>query len=329
MDFYGGMRDLEARRIRCVGTAEERFKEDALRILRALRFAAQLDFESENLTWRAVRRLAESLSRISAERVQKELTLLLCSTNGGKIREAYEGGVTAVVLPELDLMMETPQKNPHHSDNVGEHCIQAMENINANQELDEKTFKKQRAILKWTMLLHDVGKPQVRTTDEDGIDHFYGHEAVSAQIARKVFSRLKFDNDTCKIAEQLILHHDYSFVLTEKAMRRAINQLGSELLPLLFRVERADIEAKNPKMISEKLLHLRMAQELYEQVQEKGDATSIKQLAVTGNDLLEAGMSQGKQVGDMLQTLLGLVMEVPERNNREWLLHYVKERLQG
>lgn len=325
VDLYGGMQDLDERRIRCVGVPEERFGEDALRILRALRFASQLNFEIEELTLNAIRKLAGTLSQISAERIQKELTLLLCGVSCGKLRDAYENDVTAVILPELDAMMEVKQNNPHHSYTVGEHCIRAMEYVNADTELPEKEFKKQQAILKWAALLHDVGKPQVRATDEKGVDHFYGHAAVSTEMASKILHRLKFDNETCDTVKRLIQFHDYPFELTEKAMRRAINKIGAELLPLLFRVREADIAAQNPELAEEKLEHLRKVKELYKLVMEKGSATTIRQLAVTGRDLIGIGIPQGKQLGAMLAELLEQVLEEPERNEREWLLQYAKE----
>lgn len=323
VDLYGGIQDLENRTIRCVGCAEERFGEDALRILRALRFASQLDFEIEPETRAAIGKLAGTLSKISAERIQKELTLLLQGRSCGRIRDAWTSGVTAVVLPEIDAMMEEAQNNPHHSFTVGEHCVRSMEIVQLPEGADPQD-KKNLAVLKWTMLLHDTGKPATRSKDEAGIDHFYGHGEISAQIAKRVMQRLKFDNYTSDTVVKLVKYHDYPFELTEKAMRRAINKLGAEV-PLLFQVKEADIRAQHPDTTPEKLQHLAAARELYRQVIEAGSATSIKDLAVTGRDLMEMGIPQGKQIGAVLAALLDQVLEEPSRNERQWLLDWVQK----
>ena len=333
VDLYGGIQDLENRTIRCVGNAEERFGEDALRILRALRFASQLDFEIEEETRAAIGKLAGTLAKISAERIQKELTLLLQGRSCGRIRDAWTSGVTRVVLPEMDAMMEVPQNNPHHSFPVGEHCVRSMELVQLPEkglgqacegQFDPAQDKKVMAVLKWTMLLHDVGKPATKTTDEAGIDHFYGHGEISAQMTKKVMQRLKFDNYTSDTVVKLVKYHDYPFELTEKAMRRAINKLGAEV-PLLFSVKEADIRAQHPETTSEKLEHLAAAKALYQQVLEAGSATSIKDLAVTGRDLMELGIPQGKEIGAVLNALLDQVLEEPSRNSRQWLLDWVLE----
>jgi len=339
VDLYGGIEDLQNRTIRCVGCAEERFGEDALRILRALRFSSQLDFDIEEETRAAIRKLAGSLAKISAERIQKELTLLLSGKKCGRIRDAYRCGVSAVVLPELDAMMDVVQNHPCHCYTVGEHSIRSMELVElpmsrmewyqegSDQQEQEKRCKKDLAVLKWTMLLHDVGKPQVKTTDEQGVDHFYGHAAVSEELARKILHRLKFDNYTCDTVIKLIRYHDYPFELTEKAMRRAIHRLGEEL-PLLLQVQKADSLAQDPSVHEERLERLDRIWELYRQVKEAGSATSIKDLAVTGRDLMELGVPQGKRIGELLSELLEQVLEQPEHNEREWLLAYVREKME-
>ena len=163
VDPYGGMDDLQRKCIRCVGDPDERFSEDALRVLRAVRFSAQLGFSIENETLKALSRHAENLRKISAERIQTELVKLLVSPHPGMIRTLYETGITRVILPEFDAMMETPQNTPYHMYNVGEHTIKTMEAIEPDR------------LLRLTMLLHDIGKPAVRYTDSTGRDHFNGH----------------------------------------------------------------------------------------------------------------------------------------------------------
>ena len=330
VDLYDGLTDLKEKRIRCVGCAEERFGEDALRILRALRFASQLDFEIEEHTRQAIRKLAKTLEKISAERIQKELTLLLLGKSCTRIREAWEDGVTAVVLPELNAMMKTPQNNPHHCFSVGEHCIHAMEKVRLPEyphsgELVPKRQKQDAIVLKWAMLLHDVGKTRTRVSDEHGVDHFYGHAEVGAEMAWELLHRLRFDNYTCEMVTKLIRFHDDAFRLTEHGMRRMMHRVGEDLVPLLFQVNEADIAAQNPELSEGKYQTLKSARELYQRVLEAGDALTIKDLAVKGYDLMELGIPQGKQLGHILTALLEQVLEEPSRNEREWLLSYARE----
>ena len=184
VDAFDGIGDLERGVIRCVGNAMERFSEDALRMLRAVRFAAQLGFSIERETQEAIAGLAGNIKKVSAERIQVELVKLLTSPNPGELKVAYRTGLTAVFLPEFDMMMETPQNNPHHCYSVGEHTLKAIEAVPADK------------VLRLTMLLHDIAKPACKTTDKKGVDHFYGHPVRGSEMARGILRRLKFDNDT-------------------------------------------------------------------------------------------------------------------------------------
>ncbi len=166
-DPFGGMEDIKRKIIRCVGDPKERFSEDALRMLRAVRFSAQLGYEIEEDTLEAIKLLAGNLKLISEERIQAELIKTVTSDNPDRLTVAYKTGLTAVFLPEFDRMMETPQNHPHHMYNVGIHTIRSMENI------------KNDKVLRLAMLFHDMGKPETRSIDENGIDHFYGHPAHS------------------------------------------------------------------------------------------------------------------------------------------------------
>ena len=186
VDAFCGIEDLEKKVIRCVGNPEERFGEDALRMMRAVRFAAQLGFSIEKNTKRAIVELAGNLSKVSAERIQVELVKLLVSNHPEEFMTAYETGLTKVFLPEFDAMIKTPQNNKHHCYNVGEHTIEAVKN------------SPQDKILRLTMLLHDVAKPVCKSVDEQGIYHFYGHPAKGAEMAKDILRRLKFDNDTIR-----------------------------------------------------------------------------------------------------------------------------------
>ena len=192
VDIFGGMQDIADGVIRCVGEPRERFSEDALRIMRAVRFSAQLGYRIEEKTKAAIEELALALKKISAERIQVELVKLVTSKHPEELLTAYETGITSVILPEFDLCMETEQHNPHHLYNVGMHTIHAMEVIPADK------------VLRLAMLFHDMGKPVCRETDERGIDHFHGHPQVSEEITGKVLRRLKFDNDTVYMVKKLV-----------------------------------------------------------------------------------------------------------------------------
>ena len=314
VDIFGGLEDIEQKTIRCVGWAEERFTEDALRIMRAVRFSAQLGYSIEEETRAAIRSLAERLKNISAERIQVELVKLMTSPHPDTLRVAYELGVTEVILPEFDRIMETPQNNPHHKYNVGEHTLQSLLQIEPRKEL------------RLAMLFHDFGKAQTRTTDERRIDHFYGHGDLSEEMARKVLRRLRFDNDTIYYVTKLTKYHDY--VGTDepniRMVRRAVNKVGEDIFPLLFAVCRADVLAQSDYMQQEKLANLEKWQQLYSQILEEKQCVSLKTLAVTGSDLIAAGWKPGKELGQVLNRLLELVLENPEWNHKEKLLEQAR-----
>ena len=308
VDIFGGLEDLEAGMIRCVGTAKERFKEDALRILRGVRFAAQLGFDIEEDTRQGMKELAWTLQNISAERIQVELVKMITSKRPEMVREAYELGMTRIVLPEFDQLMTTGQETPHHMYSVGEHTLHAMKNIRADK------------ILRLAMLLHDMGKPALKTVDEAGVAHFKKHALESERIAGNVLRRLKFDNDTIRKVTRLVRCHDLRMPATAKSVRSAMNQIGEELFPYYMEVRRADVLAQSMYQREEKIENLDQIEELYHQIVEDGDCVSLKDLAVTGRDLIASGMKPGKKIGEKLEELLKLVIEDPKLNTKEELL---------
>ena len=308
VEIFGGLEDLEAGMIRCVGTAKERFKEDALRILRGVRFAAQLGFDIEEDTRQGMKELAWTLQNISAERIQVELVKMITSKRPEMLREAYELGMTRIVLPEFDQLMTTGQETPHHMYSVGEHTLHAMKNIRADK------------ILRLAMLLHDMGKPALKTVDEAGVAHFKKHALESERIAENVLRRLKFDNDTIRKVTRLVRCHDLRMPATAKSVRRAMNQIGEELFPYYMEVRRADVLAQSMYQREEKIENLDQIEELYHQIVEDGDCVSLKDLAVTGRDLIASGMKPGKKIGEKLEELLKLVIEDPKLNTKEELL---------
>ena len=284
VDLFDGIRDLQRKVIRCVGNPTERFSEDALRILRALRFSAQLGFKLDPATLDAIIALAPTLEKISAERIRVEL-------------------------------MKTPQNNPHHCYNVGEHTIAALQHVPADP------------ILRWTMLLHDIAKPACRTTDEAGIDHFKGHAPAGEKMAKAILRRLKFDNETIRQVAALIRWHDCRMAPEKPVIRRILNKLGPELFGKLMIVQEADTMAKSLYQREETLERIGKVRECVREILDNGDCFTLKTLAVSGKDLMELGVPKGPKIGECLNAALEEVMKDPAKNTKEYLTEYVKTLL--
>lgn len=325
VDAFDGLGDLQRHVITCVGDARERFSEDALRILRAVRFAAQLNFSIEEKTMEAIREKAQTLEKISAERIRVELDKLLCSDYPDHLILAKELGITAVVLPEFDKMLATPQRHKHHQYDVGVHCIKAVEHVHAAAK-EQGIGGKEYSILSWSALLHDVGKPSCLTLDEDGTTHFYGHPAVGKEMARKILRRLRFDNYTIDLACRLIQYHDVTFSEKKSKMRKLMNTIGIEWMPYLFLLMQGDILSQSMYQREEKLATLACAKKLYQEVLDAKECVNLKMLAVNGSDLLKDGFQKGKNMGEILQYLLDYVIENPEKNEKQILLQIANEK---
>lgn len=308
IDLYGGLRDMERRLIRCVGDAKERFTEDALRMMRAVRFSAQLGYTIEENTKAAITELAPAIQKISAERIQVELVKLMISDHPDFIRIAYETGITAQIFPEFDICMRTGQNNPHHCYSVGEHILHTLSYVKADK------------VLRLGMLFHDIGKPATLTVDEQGVTHNHGHAAVGEKMAFQIMKRLKFDNDTTDKVSKIVRYHDRKIENDAKSVRKAISYIGEDIFPLLFSVKYADIMAQSDHLRREKLRELETLKVIYEDIIAKEECLSLKDLAVTGNDLIAAGIKPGREIGRILHNLLDVVLEEPECNRKEYLL---------
>ena len=315
IDIFGGMQDIEQGVIRCVGNAEERFTEDALRMLRAVRFSAQLGYQIEENTKCAIHKLAPNLQLISAERIQAELVKLVTSAHPDYLRVAYETGITRQILPEFDICMETEQNNPHHCYSVGEHILHSMQEIAPDK------------VLRLGMLFHDIGKPRTLTVDDKGITHNKGHAGVGEKMTREILRRLKFDNDTIGKVTKIVRYHDQEIGLTDSGVRRAVNRMGEDIFPMLFAVRHADIQAQSDYQREEKLRKLTYIEEIYDGICKRQECLSLKDLAVTGSDLIELGVPAGKAIGVLLEELLEIVLEEPARNTREELLRICREKI--
>ena len=315
IDIFEGQRDLKDGIIRCVGNAEERFTEDALRMLRAIRFSAQLGYRIEENTIAAIHKLAGNLEKISAERIQTELLKLMVSPHPDYLRTAYECGVTKVFFPEFDLAMETPQNHPHHCYNVGEHILHSLIEVPADK------------VLRLTMLLHDIAKPQCLTVDEKGITHFHGHEEMGAEMSRVILRRLRMDNDTTDKVCRLVRFHDYGNGVApdRRIVRRAVNKIGEDLFDDFILVKKADLLAQSMYLREEKLSNLAEWDACYREIREAEECVSLRTLAVNGRDLIAAGLQPGRELGNILKQLLDEVLETPEKNEKDYLISRAKE----
>ena len=312
VDIFHGMEDLEHQVIRCVGEPGERFDEDALRILRAIRFSAQLGFSIDPKTEEAMAGRAGDLKNISAERIRVELVKLLVSAHPERIHKAWELGITKVILPEYDGIVGVEQRTPNHIYDVETHTLIALENIPPEP------------VLRLTMLIHDFGKPVVKKTD-GGRDIFYRHPEASAEMAKRIMKRLKFDNYTSERVCRLVKWHGLKYFPEEASVRRALNRVGRDIFDEFIRVQRADISAKNPKVVPDKLELLKKKEAVYREIIRRGDCFEVKTLAVNGRDLIGAGIPQGPVLGAVLERLVERVIDDQALNTREKLLELAVE----
>lgn len=315
VDAFDGMTDLKNGIIRCVGKAKERFTEDALRMMRAVRFSAQLGYDIEEKTKQAIVELAPNLKNISAERIQVELVKLLQSPHPDYLRVAYELGMTKIIMPEFDKAMETPQNNPHHIYNVGEHLLHTLLEVRPDRSL------------RIAALFHDIAKPDTETKDSEGISHFHGHAEAGEEKATAILRRLKFDNDTINKVKKYVKYHDYKIEATPCAVRRALNKIGKEYFQEVLELKKADMLAQSTYQREEKEENLTQVTAIYKEILQKQECVSLKELVVTGKDIIELGVPQGKQLGAVLQSLLEEVLENPQHNTKEYLSEKVKQMI--
>lgn len=313
IDLFGGREDLDRRVIRCVGDPEQRFREDALRILRGLRFASQLEFTLEPDTAAAMERCKDLLALVSGERIYAEMTKLLVGPGAASVLERY-GTILAGAFPELLPAMGFLQRHPCHNRDVWGHTVEAL------------GYSAPEPVIRWALLLHDLGKPDCFTLDEKGIGHFYGHPRRSEELAREILGRLHPDKNTAEAICTLVRHHDDGAPVERRAVRRWIGRYGPELLEQLLEVKRADALAHadlpRTRQRYEAVLAFR---DLTKQVLAEEACFQVKDLAVSGKDLLAAGIAPGPAVGRLLSLLLEDVLEDRCDNRREALLERLKD----
>lgn len=319
VDLYGGIKDLEAKCIRCVGNPTDRFTEDALRMLRAIRFSAKLGFTIEADTYQAIKELAHLITHVSAERIQIEMTKTLMTQEPDKIRELVDCHLMEYIFPEFMTIVGLTQNNPYHRLTVDKHTYESLTHIEAQVRL------------RWTMYLHDIGKGSTKTTDDHGIDHFYGHPKVSSELANRFLKQLHFDNKTIDDVTKLVLIHDEKVDLNERAVRRSMSRIGVDYYSDFLKIKKADINSQSVEFIEKHLAYVDELYALYEKIQAASHCLTIKDLAVNGRDLIMIGFENGKIIGEVLQMLLDFVLDNPESNTRDLLLKFAvqikKERI--
>jgi len=311
-DPFGGKTDISRRLIRCVGEGDRRFQEDALRIMRALRFAACLGYQVEEGTRAALHRCSPMLGHIAAERINVELCKLIVGPFAGAVLREYPD-VLCRFWPQLLPLVELEQHTPWHCWGGWEHTLHALEAAPPDR------------VVRLAVLLHDVGKPSCKTTDAQGIDHFYGHPAVGARMADEMLRALRFDNDTRRRVAGLVAYHDVQLVPTQRALRRWLGRLGPEAFFQLLEVKRCDAMGQDAALAQARQKELSEIRALAEDILAQGQCFSLRDLAVDGRDVINAGIPAGAEVGRVLKALLEKVLDGEAPNERDRLLALIHQ----
>lgn len=312
IDPFEGITDLKKKRIRCVGSSKERFKEDALRILRAVRFSAQLgfDIDFEIKYFLSHTDLKEMLSPLSMERIQAEFVKMANSENFYAVVENYPE-VLGAFIPELWNTVGFEQNNPYHCYDVFRHTVEALKSLDPDDT---------DLITRLAVFFHDFGKPSTYEVDEDGIGHFHGHGNASAEMTDVIMRRLKFDNETREKVVELVKYHDATLETTEKCVKRWLNRIGEEQFRRLLDIRLADISGQSRLDYNERVGKVLLVEKTLEKVLKEEACFSLKDLAVNGHDLIEVGFKPGKELGEVLNLLLNGVIDETWENKKEVLL---------
>lgn len=312
IDPYGGREDLSYKIIRCVGNPDFRFNEDALRIIRALRFASVYDFVIENETSKSICKNAGLLKNIAVERISVEFNKLLCGNGTEEILNNYRD-VIAVFIPEIKPMFDYSQHTKHHNRDLWRHTTYSVKSID------------KMPLLRMSMLLHDIGKPKACKRDEDGTCHFKGHPKYSAEMAEIILRRLKYPTDFIETCITLIKYHDVRFNGSKRQLRHVMSAIGDKNVELLLKIQRADILAQSDYKHKEKLEKLNLACKVYKEILADKDCFTLKQLEINGNDIKKLGVTEGVKIGKILKMLLSLVIEDKLENEKSALLNKAEE----
>lgn len=312
VDLFGGQNDLKNKIIRCVGDPDRRFNEDALRILRALRFASALDFEIEEKTAQSLLKNRALLGNISEERIAKELLKLVCGKGAKRILTDFVP-VLFEILPELQPMYKNSHDNPHHCYDIYEHTLIAVESIDPEPTL------------RFAMLLHDCGKPAVKKFDENGVAHFYGHQRISAEISAQILARLKVSNKFRDEILFLVSNHDrWELYENTEKMPRYLSKFGLDGVLNLLKVMRADVLAQSPEY-RYRLDQIADAEEIAKNLAAQKPCLSLSELQINGRTLMDIGIPQGRKLGAVLAQLLDEVIDGVTKNTQEALTTRARE----
>jgi len=315
VDYFGGMDDLNTGIIRCVGDAGQRFREDALRIMRALRFASVLSFSIEEDTSKAMLENKILLKNIAVERIASEINRMITGNGVSNILLKHLPVITEVI-PEIAPMNGFEQNNSYHCHDVLHHSLFSIDHAPKN------------IVLRLAMLFHDIAKPQCYT-ESNGIGHFYGHPQVSSDMAKTILLRLKYDNDTIKDVTELVFYHDANIQPDIKHVKRWLNKIGEEKLRQLIEVKKADAMAQSVYYQKEKLGTLDKISDLLNEIIEQQQCFSLKDLAVNGKDLLAVGFEEGVEIGAALNRLIEMVIDEQVENDKHELLRIAEKLLKG
>lgn len=316
VDIFGGRGDLDLEVIRCVGDANERFEEDALRVLRALRFASTYGYTIAYQTSAAIHSKAKLLDYVAKERIYSELKTMLMGRGVLTVLLQYKD-VICQIIPELKPCVGFQQNNPYHCFDVYEHIANSVNNYQGDD-----------LVVRLTLLLHDIGKPLCYSENETG-GHFHGHAKVSQEIAKTVLERLKVDNTTRHDVLELVLFHDLVTEVSPKFVKKWLNKLGEQQFRRLMQVRRADVMAQSGKGLDERLMKCGNIEYLIDLVVSEDQPFTLKDLAVNGYDLMDLGMPAGRELGSMLQRLLDMVIDGEVENDRYQLLDIAQMILSG
>ena len=316
VDPFGGVEDIKEKVIRCVGNAEERFSEDALRILRAVRFASQLDFCIDSATDNAIELLHKNLKNISIERITSELNKMIVCPSFYRQMLCREFLFT-LIIPELKECVSYDQHNPYHAYDLYMHIALAV------------GFGNRDIVIELALLLHDIGKPQCQVFDERGIAHYYEHAKISAALADERLKAMKYDNDTRKKVVELISYHDATFDDEPKHIKKWLNKIGEEQFRRLLEVRYADIFAQNAMSMSQRLAYIDRIRERLDEVLASEQCFQLKDLAVNGNDLIRIGVPHGREIGNTLNWLLDMVINGEVENDKNELLNLMRLKMES
>lgn len=316
-DLVGGIEDIENKTIRCIGDAQTRFREDALRILRALRFSSVLGFTIEEKTKNVIHKCKDLLKNISAERIQAEFVKLLCGKNAYSVLKEY-WDVISVFIPEIEKCVDFEQKNKHHCFDVYTHILKSVEK------------SKPEPVIRLALFFHDIGKPVVAHFDEKGEQHYYGHPKKSAEITEKIMTRLRFDNDTKNKVVTLVSFHDSPIMVNNdvypdrKRLKKIMSQIGKDLIFDLIHIKFCDNSAQNPEFFRGDEFYEK-TYDIISEILSEQECFSVKDLKINGNDLIGMGY-EGKEIGKILDNILNLVINEKLPNEINEITDYVQSR---